>query len=482
MIKKLDLYVLKNFTTVLFMTFFICLFVLLMQFLWKYVDEMIGKGLELSVLAEFFFYSALTLVPMALPLAILLASLMTFGNLGERLELLAMKAAGISLFRIMRPLIIAIIFICAGAFFFANNIIPMAQVKLWTLIYSMREKSPEVEIPENVFYNGISGYSIYVKHKDTKKNLLEDIMIYDLSKGFENITVTLADSARLQFTADKNYLVLTLYNGESFENLKNEANNSGNIPYRRESFTEKQTLISFDGNFTKMSESLMKDKYVSKNIVKLGHDIDSFAVAIDSLAKEMAVQISRDYADIKPGNMENDTTVLFGAYSADSLYASLNLAGQRNAVRKAIQDASNIQNEINYRGLDINDQTYLMHRHGIEWHRKFTLSFACLIFFFIGAPLGAIIRKGGLGAPVVISIFLFIVYYIIDNTGYKFAREGVWPVFYGMWLSAAVLLPLGIFLTYKAATDSVLLNADSYLAFFKKIRHWDFKIIRKIIR
>jgi len=469
MIKKLDLYVLRSFVSTLFATFFICLFVLLMQFLWKYVDEMIGKGLALSVIAEFFFYSALTLVPMALPLAILLASLMAFGNMGERLELLAMKAAGISLFRIMRPLIVGISFVCVGAFFFSNNVIPIAQVKLWTLIYSMRDTSPEIEIPENVFYSGISGYSIFVKKKDTNRNLLKDVMIYDLSKGFENITVTVADSARLQFTEDKNFLILTLYSGESFENLKSQETRNENIPYRRESFVEKQTLIEFDGNFTKVSESIMKDKYTAKNIVRLGNDIDSFRVLVDSLSLLLKEQMLREYISAtNPVQLGIDTAVLSGNFNADSLFATLRTIEKKNAVSRAIRDMSASINEVSYRKYEIEDRAYLQRRHLIEWHRKFSLSFACLIFFFIGAPLGAIIRKGGLGFPIVISVFLFIAYYIIDNTGYKFAREGVWEVFAGMWLSASVLLSLGIFLTYKAATDSDLLNADAWNKFFGK--------------
>lgn len=446
-----------------------------MQFLWKYVDEMIGKGLDLIVLAEFFFYSALTLVPMALPLAILLASLMTFGNMSERLELLAMKAAGISLFRIIRPLIITIVFISAGAFFFANNVIPIAQVKLWTLIYSIRDKNPEVEIPENVFYDGISGYSIYVKDKDTKNNLLKDIMIYDLSKGFENITVTAADSARLQFTNDKKFLIFTLYNGESFENLQQGTpNNTNNVPYRREAFIEKQTLIEFDGNFNKQSESLMQDRYVSKNVVQLGHDIDSFAVVQDSLSKVLQNQVTKEYAELtKIEDIEtaNDSLIQnTDSLNIDSLFASLSNTDKSISIRRAYNKVNSLRSEVNFRKIEIEDRAYLQRRHAIEWHRKFTLSFACFIFFFIGAPLGAIIGKGGLGVPVVVSVLLFIFYYVIDNTGYKFARDGFWEVYKGMWLSASVLLPLGIFLTYKAATDSNILNSDAWHKYFKLLK------------
>jgi len=433
---------------------------------------MIGKGLSLTVLAEFFFYSALTLVPMALPLAILLASLMTFGNLGERLELTAMKAAGISLFRIVRPLVITIALICSAAFFFANNIIPISQVKLWTLIYSIRDKSPEVEVPTNVFYHGISGYSIYVKGKDTKRNLLKNIMIYDLSKGFENITVTVADSARLQFTDDKKFLVFTLYNGESFENLKDQKSVNNNVPYCRESFAMKQSLIEFDSNFTKMDESVMTNKYVSKNIVQLERDIDDYKLKIDSLTGDLKVQTMRSFPHYQGDIADESPIINAGAkLNVDSLYNTLSYDNKREAIRRAIQEGSSASNSFLFKKYEIEDAQYLMRRHAIEWHRKFTLSFACLIFFFIGAPLGAIIRKGGLGMPVVISVFLFIIYYIIDNTGYKFAREDVWQVWEGMWLSAAILLPFGIFLTYKAAKDAAILNADAYLIFIRRITY-----------
>lgn len=472
-IKKLDLFVLRNFIVNLSATFFICLFILLMQFLWKYVDEMIGKGLEISVLAEFFFYSSLSLVPMALPLAILLASLMTFGNFGERLELLAMKAAGISLFRITRPIIILILFISIGAFYFANNIIPKTQIKLWTLIYSMRDKSPEIEIPENSFYSGISGYNIYVKEKDNERNLLKKIMLYDLSNGFENITVTVADSARLQFTKDKKFLVFTLYNGESFENLKDQRrmNSYENVPYRRESFELKQTVIEFDANFSKIDESVMKGKYVTKNLYQLGNDIDSISKKIDSLKIDLASELKRRYEITEYKNQHTDTTKQFDAqqYNINTLFSSLGRTEKENVIYKAINKTNSIASEIEFRKIEIDDLSFSMRRHGIEWHRKFTLSFACFIFFFIGAPLGAIIRKGGLGSPVVISVILFIIYYIIDNSGYKFARDGMWTPAEGMWLSSLVLLPLGIFLTYKAATDSVILNADTYILFWKKL-------------
>ena len=277
---------LQTFLPLFFMTFGICLFIVLMQFLWRYIDDMVGKGLSILVLGEMFFYAALFLVPMALPLAILLASLMTFGNLGERLELLAMKSAGVSLIHIMRPLIITIGIISVGAFFFQNNVMPIAQVKLYTLLYSMRQKSPELDIPEGSFYKDIPGFNVYVKHKDTKTGLLKDLMIYDYSEGFNNARVIVADSGRLKTSADKLFLILSLYNGESFENLKSQEKTSQTtkaVPYRRESFSTKDILIEFDANFNRTDESFMQNQYLGKNLKDLQLSIDSMNCKLDSI-------------------------------------------------------------------------------------------------------------------------------------------------------------------------------------------------------
>lgn len=466
--KKLDAYILKTFAGLFFFTFVICMFILLMQFLWMHVNDLVGKGVEIKVLAEFFIYAIISVVPLGLPLAILLASLMTFGNLGEHFELTAMKAAGISLFRIMRPLTIAISFVCVAAFFFSNYVLPMGQTKLWTLIFSLRQKSPEFDIPTGEFYDGIDGYQLYVREKDNKRKLLKNMMIYDFSEGFANATVMVADSGRVYFTADNKYLLLMLYNGESFENLKKETGaNPANIPYRRETFKTKKLLIDFDSEFNRYDESLLADQHVSKNIAELQHSIDSVSqIVVERAAEQSKELISHNYfgREREQGKVmrplgEEDAKL----FDADSVYASFSPVDKRRALVQARDEAQRKADKINYNKILLSDPVMYVHRHQIEWHRKFTLSFACLIFFFIGAPLGAIVRKGGLGAPVVISVVMFIFYYMIDNTGYKMAREGLWSAFEGMWLSSAVLLPIGIFLTYKAATDSALFNPDAWL-------------------
>lgn len=482
---------LQTFLPLFIMTFGICLFIVLMQFLWRYIDDMVGKGLGIPVLGEMFFYAALFLLPMALPLAILLASLMTFGNLGERLELLAMKSAGVSLIHIMRPLMITIGIISIGAFFFQNNAMPVVQVKLYSLLYSMRQKSPELDIPEGVFYGEITGYNVYVKQKDNKTGLLKDVMIYDYSDGFNNARVIKADSGRLKTSADKLFLVLSLFNGESFENLKNQTGSAGAkvaVPYRRETFGTKEILIEFDANFTRTDESFMQNQYMGKKLNDLQTSIDSMTVRLDSikaLNAKSVYEMSYRRTFSKPkreegnraGNSQvNNTDSLKKKQDEpaiiidfDSLYQAQPASGKAALLVRAKSNIESVKADYYFKAATMGDEAYKVRRHLTEWHKKFTLSFACMVFFFIGAPLGAIIRKGGLGMPVVISVILFIFYYIVDNIGFKMARDGVWEAWEGMWLSSAVLAPLGIFLTYKAVNDSVILNADTYLNALKNL-------------
>lgn len=487
-IKHIDRYLFTTFIQLFCATFFICLFIVVMQFLWLHINDFVGKGLPFGVLLEFFFYSSLTSVPLALPLAILLASLMTFGNLGESLELLAMKSAGISLFRIMKSLTIFIAFVCIGAFFFSNNVIPFAQSKMWTLMFSIRQKSPELEIPVGEFYSGIQGWNIYVRDRDNRTGCMKNLMIYDYSNGFDNASVTTADSAYIKLTADKKNLKLTLYNGESFENLnKQRTGMGGNIPYRRETFAEKEILIDFDANFNRMDESLLENQHISKNVVRLTHDIDSVVQRRDSVRTEFATEMTtrkyfgQSYSERELAKIAEQPDIQPTILNADSLFASLSQTEMERVTRNAESRARTVMNDVEYRRAIIAEMDDFYVRHDIEWHRKFTLSFACLIFFFIGAPLGAIVRKGGLGMPVVVSVVFFIIYYIIDTAGQKMAREGVWEVWQGMWLSSAVLLPIGIFLTYKAATDSALFNADAYKLFFARIKQL-FHLQREYIR
>jgi len=477
-IKRLHTFVIESFLPVFLMTFLISNFILVMQMLWKYVDQIVGKGIDLSTFMQFFGYAALSLVPMSLPLAVLLASLMTFGNFGEKLELLAMKAAGISLLNIMKPLIVLMIGISIGAFYFQDKAMPVIQVKLASLIASFKQKSPELSIPEGAFYSEIPGVTIYVKSKDPEKNMMKDIMIYDFSNGYDNTSVTTAKYGQLKFTADKKDLVFTLHHGEGFSNFRNQQNVSAGIPYRRESFRTKQLVMDFDGNFNMVDESNFSSMHFSKNTKQLNHVIDSVKSILDSLDKETeTVYIKSKYmgrnrneghelANIK--TISHHSLVKPYYPNIDSLLNSLNRDERARVITLAKSNAMNIGSDLEYKQIAVANETYQYRRSSIEFHRKFTLSFACLIFFFIGAPLGAIIRKGGLGMPAVVSVFLFIFYYMVDVTGYKFARDGVWHPVLGGWLSSAALLPLGLFLTYKAINDSAIFNGEAYMMFIKK--------------
>ena len=459
-------------------TFFIAIFILLMQFVWMHVKDLVGKGVELSVLAEFFVYAVASVVPLALPLAILLASLISFGNLGEKFELTAMKAAGISLFRIMQPLAITIAFISVGAFFFSNNVLPTSQAKLWALIFSLRQKSPELDIPVGEFYDGISGTNVFVRQKDNKTGMLYGLMIYDFSDGFQNATVIVADSGKIQITKDKQHLLLTLYSGESFENLDQKQQKASrtqkNIPYRRETFERKQLLKDFNSELNRYDEAILQDQHVSKNVVQLIESVDSVSVLAHEKSRMQSNKlVEKSYF----GREEQNGRILLpvtseemAEYDVDSIFAHMTPKQQSDVMDLMLDRIRQQKDQIDYNTMMLEDYKRYIRKHEIELHRKFTLAFACLIFFFIGAPLGAIIRKGGLGAPVVISVIMFIIYYIIDNTGYKMAREALWPVWVGMWLSSFTLLPIGVFLTYKAATDSGIFNPEVWVKIFERTK------------
>ena len=496
-IKRLDSYMLQIFLPLFLMTFAICLFMVLMQFLWKYVSDMVGKGLELGVILEMFWYAALNLIPMALPLSILLASLMVFGNLGEDFELLAIKTSGISLLRTMSPLIVLVTFISIGAFFFQNDAMPNIQTKFYSLLISIRQKSPELEIPEGIFYRGIEGYNIFVQQKDRKTGIMHEVVIYDISKSnVDEMAVIVCDSAKMGMSKDKLSIVLTLYNGQQFQNFEG-AGPPGNrefVPYARENFKEKQILIPFDANFNRVDDSTLEgnpgSSYMGKNLSELKSSIDSMQCELDSMnfidRKTIKNYSYLTYRNAYP-EQQKDSVIekakkeIHQIVDPDSLFASKDLQTKVFILQNAYAKAENNSNEFLFRSMSKVSTQRLINRHWIEWHRKFTLPFACLIFFFIGAPLGSIVQKGGFGMPIVISVILFIIYYIFDNVGYKMVRDGVWVHWVGMWFSAMILLPMGIFLTYKAMNDSAILNRDTYTAFFKKIffirerRHYPIK-------
>ncbi len=478
-IKRLDIFMLKTFLPQFMMTFFICLFIVMMQFLWRYIDDLVGKGLSIDAVAELFFYAALTLVPMALPLAILLASIMTFGDLGEHVELTAMKSSGISLVTVMKPLIALMVLVAIGAFFFQNNVLPHSQVKMWTLLFSMRQKSPTLDIPEGIVYTQIPGYNLYVKQKSKTNDMLYDLYIYDVANSGGYPRIVVADSGSLSMTPDKQHLVLNLYHGNWYEDMHGNSTMGNNL-YRRESFHDKEIMIPYDNTFTRMDDDAMRQQYVGKNIAQLQHTIDSVQLRVDSvgdnitrdLRSQPVVGVPTRRNTIKDGKPHYEMVPpvkVTTRVDLDSLLDALPGSMRGAVLDQAIMKAVNEKQDNMFKGYTLSDDNFVIRRHMIEMQKKFTLSLACLIFFFIGAPLGAIIRKGGMGYPIVISVLLFIAYYIIDNMGYKLARDGRWPVWQGMWLSSAVLLPLGVFLTKKAVDDSAVFNPDAWMNFLRRI-------------
>lgn len=528
-VKKLDIFILRNFLTMLAGAFFVCLFVLMMQFTWRYIDDLIGKGLQLDVFAEFFWYMALTLIPQALPLAILLSSLITFGNMGERLELLAMKTVGVPLLRIMRPLIVVVTLIACASFYFQNVTSPYAALELRTLLMSMHESAPALEIPEGTFYNGIPNLNIYVKQKHNETGMLYDVIIYKTDQGFNRAQIVLADSAKLDITADKKFLVLQLFDGEQFENLESGGSRlNAYVPYDRETFGYKKFIIDFDSNFNVLDATAIGNRPESKNMRELVAGVDSMRAYGDSLGREnydfltrtsglgpapaadysavgvppqgisptmMLVQSENDPAGAsaeKPDAAQMAATAkakreydrkrnaavkkAVAEYKArersvvaaakrvdfDSLVAALPAPERARIASRGYDMAQQMVTDLEWQKYDTEDNDLMIRKYEIAWHEKITVALTCIIFFFIGAPLGSIIQKGGLGAPTVLSVMIFILYYIISTSGMKLGKEGTLQIWSGMWMSVAVLAPLGGFLTYKANNDSVVFNAEAY--------------------
>lgn len=472
-IKKLDIFIAKQFGLLFIGTFFICQFVLMMQFLWRYIDELIGKGLSMEVLAEFFWHMGLMLVPQALPLAILLSSLITFGNMGESSELTAIKAAGISLMQAFRSLIFISVLICFTSLYFQNTIGPNANKQMGLMLMSMKQKSPELEIPEGIFYDGIPNSNLYVQKKDLNTGKLYGIMIYRMTGSYEDQAIILADSGMLQSTAEKKHLLLSLWSGEWFENMKaQEMAGSAAVPYRRETFTAKRILLDYDGDFNMGDGSSMSNNASAKSFSKIRHDLDSLKEQYDSIGR-MYYNEDQRMAYALPKVSDKDSLRSMGlvatnTYNVDSAFSQLTPDRRRAAVGYALQQVKQRASDLDFKQMITSDGDRLIRQHKIEWVRKITLALTCLIFFFIGAPLGAIIRKGGLGLPVLISVLVFIVYYILDNSGYRMARGGMWAIWFGNALAPAVLVPMAVFFTYKATNDSVVFNVDLYTDIFRR--------------
>ena len=462
------------------MTFFICVFILLMQFIWKYIDELVGKGLDWAIVTELLVYAAFGLIPLAFPLAMLLASIMTFGNLAENYELVAMKASGISLFRIMRPLVVVAILMTSIAFYFSNSILPKTNLKFYSLMLSVRQQKPEMVIKEGVFSNDMNNYSIKVEHKGKSNNMLYDVMIYDHSDNLGNVSVSVSDSGKMELTKDKKFMSVTLYNGKSYtDETENRQSQVKKFPFRRETFTKEVINISMkEFEFNRVDDKRYAGASKMLNVSQLTSQGDSVFRAYKgrlwrylvtfTYIRDINLQLNWlgnpiDSLRINP-KIKPDSIVDF-----DNQIAAMSTFEKEALYQSTINNVRANSQLINQQLDEMYGRKKALNSYAMEWHRKFTLSFACLIFFFIGAPLGAIIRKGGLGMPVVVSILMFIAYYILMITGEKFAREDAWSMIGGMWLASFVFLPLGIWLTYKAATDSGVMNMESYHALYKRL-------------
>lgn len=453
------------------MTFAVVMFILLMQFVWKYIDDFVGKGLDWFLILELMFYVAVTLVPMALPLAILLASIMTFGNLAESYELTALKSAGMSLQKVMKPLTITTFLMAIGAFLFANYILPMANLKMGTLLYDITHQKPSLDVKEGVFYKGIQDFTIKVAKKDAKNNILYNILIYDHSQRQGNNKVVIAKQGIMKMSADENFLLITLKDGHSYEEIVSQ-NNKGFKPLTRTNFKEETIVMDMrDFKMIRTDESLFKDNYQMMNISQLSNEIDTLKKENKERYAAINMQVIKNY------NLYSDSTKI--SVHKDSLTQAqldkknwidvYNLSEKNRIFENALSLARTNQSYVNVNLISAKNAVETESRYKIEWHKKFTLSFACLVLFFIGAPLGAIIRKGGIGMPAVVSVGFFLIFHVLSITGEKSAKEGVWEAWQGAWLATFVLLPIGIFLTYKATRDSALFDADAYLMPIKKL-------------
>jgi lipopolysaccharide export system permease protein len=422
---------------------------------------------------------------MALPLSVLLSSIMTMGNMGQHNELMSLKAAGISLPRILMPLVIFIMFVALGAFYFANNVMPYTNLKMGVLLHDVRQQKPEVSIKEGVFSDALEGLSIKVSRKNKETGMLYDLLIYDHSESNGNREVTVADSATLKLSGDGQFMILTMYNGHSYSEVeeKRKKRVDKEYPHRMDKFQEERIMIDMGGlGFERTDENLFKSHYQMLNLVQLEHTIDTlhrtFNVRRDVFVNNMkrSNYFKRVPIASKDSFYYEIDTIPTAALNVDSLFLSLDAVKKKSAVDYAKSFARTTKSFVGSSQTDFKHKAEWIFRHEIEWHRKFTLPFACVILFFVGAPLGAIIRKGGLGMPVIISVLFFVIYYVISISGEKSARIGASPAWWGMWMAGIIILPISLFLTYKAATDSVILDVATYvrpikaiIKFFKKL-------------
>lgn len=456
--KKLYKLILKSFLGSFVFTFFIVIFVLLMQFLWVYVDDLVGKGLSFKILMELFFHASVTFVPMALPLAILLASIMSFGDLGEHYELVAIKASGISIWTAMRPLFIFSIMLSGLAFIFSNNINPVAMLRFKTLLFDVRKQKLAFDIKEGIFYKDIENYVIYVDKKGEDGSTIYGVKIYDHTDRDGNNKIMVADSGMMSLSPNQRSIIFTLYNGHNYtEDNSDKKTFKFNRPFERMSFREEQikfSLASFD--LTRSNEDMYKSYQAMMNIQQLTTALDSLEQHYDMKQEKFSQGFLQRLGNYESGRLNSEVHSKVDAEEAQlewPLIDHLNTKDRSAVMEMAIGNSRNAKDNVEFNNQDLNTMKLNIKRHKKELHKKFTLSFACIIFFLIGAPLGAIIRKGGLGLPVVVSVLFFVIYYIISTVAERMAEFGDLNMFLGVWLSSILILPVGLFLTFKATTD-----------------------------
>lgn len=482
-------FTLKSYLGPFVLTFFIALFILLMQFLWKYIDDLVGKGLEWDIIGQLLFYASATFVPMALPLAILLSSLMTFGNLGEHYELVAMKAAGISVWKMMRPLVFFSIALSTLAFLFSNNILPVANLKFQSLLYDVRQQKLAFDIDEGVFYHGIENYVIRIGKKERDGRTIYDVKIYDHTDRQGNTKVTTATSGYMELSPDQQNIIFTLFDGYSYTDITSTRNYRTERPFERTAFKKQRIKFDLsDFDLTRTKEELFKSHYTMLNVDQLNLSIDSLNQRYEERQQRYQLSFIRRFQNLSTLDTTNEMAAMVrnrnksipikeNPREALDSTAQLKWPILSNFVKKdkvslvdlALNSTRTARDNVVFNKNDFTFQSENIRKYELAWHKKFTLSIACLLLFFIGAPMGAIIRKGGLGLPVVMSVLFFVIYHITSITGEKAAKVGDLDIVTGVWLSSAVLLPIGLFLTFKATTDAALLDPDSWKKVFKRL-------------
>ena len=478
--KKLYRYIVSSFLGTFLFTFFIVLFILDMQFLWLYVDDLVGKGLELSILAELFFHMSITFIPMALPLALLLASLMCFGDFGEHYELVAMKSSGISMWKVMRPLVVFSVLLSCFAFFVSNSLLPVANLKGQTLLFDVRRQKLAFNIKEGVFYRDLDNYVIYVERKGADGSSIYGVKIYDHTDRMGNTKIISADSGMMALSPNQRNIIFTLYDGYNYTDVTNNGDDYKKTrPFERMSFKQEQLKFSLkDFDMTRSSEDMYKSSQQMMNLRQLNTAIDSLDRRLDNKHEAFSQGFARrwsNYASINEQLTTADRSQICDTITDTIMILQWPLLAQypdsvATAIGNlAISTARNAKENASFNKTDLRSQNENIMKHKKERHKKFTLSIACLIFFFIGAPLGSIIRKGGLGMPVVVSVLFFVVYHVISTIGERMAVFGGLNMFLGVWISSLVLLPIGLFLTFKATTDAALFDGDSWKKFFQKL-------------